>query len=508
MNRSLQYLSAAVMFLPGMLTNAAAADDRPNVIYIMADDLGYADLGCYGSEIETPVLDQLAAEGLRLRQFYNTAKCHSSRVCLLTGLYCGQAGDEAMNRGVTIAEVARQAGYSTQMSGKWHLRKQPTDRGFDRYYGHLSGATNFFTGDDTFRLNGKKWDDFGPDYYTTDAITDYALTFLDQARQEEKPYLLYVAYNAPHYPLQAPEEDVKKYRGRYSVGWDRIRADRHQRQVKLGIAEKQWGLSPRPKDVKAWEDLTDEQQDWEDFRMATYAAMVDRMDRNIGRLIADLKSNGEIDNTLIVFCSDNGACPFERTRGKQYQPWDSRSYWTYDKGWAHVGNTPFRLYKQNQHEGGISSPCIVHWPNGLKTDPGSISDQPAHLIDLMATLVDVAGAEYPTSYNDRAVEPLQGETLRPIFAGKEREPHEWLYFQFSTNRAIRRGDLKLVTPRAAPWELYDVAKDRTEMHNLIDKNAGLAAELKELWYDIAENVDQLSGKMLKPVRREKRPADQ
>ena len=369
------------------LANHALAE-RPNIVLIMADDLGFSDLGCYGSEIETPNLDALASAGLRFTQFYNTAKCHSSRVSLLTGLYCDQAGGAELSRGATIAEVLSRAGYFTAMSGKWHLDKQPTDFGFDRYWGHLSGAANFFTGNDSFRLNGKPWKvpkTFnGRRFYTTHAITDFALEFLAEAQESKQPFLLYVAYNAPHYPLHAPQADVKKYDGRYDSGWDKLRVARHRKQIESGLMPKQWPLSPRPGHVRAWNSLPQTERVWEADRMEAFAAMVDVLDQNIGRLVGALQQNGLFDNTLILFCSDNGACPFERTRGRYLKPWDEKSYWTYDASWAHVGNTPFRLYKQNQHEGRIASPLIVHWPTGLKTRDGEITHQPGHLIDFMA----------------------------------------------------------------------------------------------------------------------------
>ncbi|MDB4538000.1 sulfatase-like hydrolase/transferase, partial [Akkermansiaceae bacterium] len=392
---------------------------RPNIVLIMADDLGFADLGCYGSEIETPNLDTLAKDGLRFTQFYNTAKCHSSRVSLLTGLYCDQAGGASLSRGATIAEALNSANYHTMMVGKWHLSKEPTDFGFQRYWGHLSGATNFFTGDDTFRLNSKKWTVpktlKGKPFYTTTANVDFAIDFLDDYLLTEalkmpqgttalidggdleggtpssmRPFLLYTAFNAPHYPLHAPEADVKKYDGKYAEGWDILRARRHKKQLDSGLLPAKWKLSPRAAHIPAWDSLSKEDKQWEEDRMEVYAAMVDVLDQEIGRLIAHLKEKGLYDNTLILFCSDNGACPFDRTRGKDKQPWDSESYWCYDVGWASVGNTPFRLYKQNQHEGGIASPMIAHLPKsmtaeGKDTPLGKITDQPAHLVDFMAT---------------------------------------------------------------------------------------------------------------------------
>ncbi|MCA9060843.1 MAG: sulfatase-like hydrolase/transferase, partial [Planctomycetaceae bacterium] len=315
-----------------------ATTDRPNVVLIMADDLGFSDLGCYGSEIRTPNLDRLAAEGLRFNQFYNTAKCHSSRICLLTGKYTFQAGNEAMDQALTIAEVMEHGGYFTAMAGKWHLQQEPTDRGFQRYWGHLSGATNYFTGDKSFRLNGQPWQDFDESFYTTDRNVDFAMQFIDEAIQQQKPFFQYIAFNAPHYPLQAREEDIDRYRGQYHQGWDLIRQQRFERQLKSGLLPAGTQLSPRPDYIPAWDQLTADERAWEEARMEVFAAMVDRLDQNIGRLIQHLTDRGVLDNTILLFCSDNGACPFERTKGREFPASDSRSYWCYDVGWAHVGN--------------------------------------------------------------------------------------------------------------------------------------------------------------------------
>jgi len=486
---------------------AAAADPaRPNIVMIMADDLGFADLGCYGGEIETPRLDALAAEGLQFTQFYNTAKCHSSRVSLLTGLYCDQAGGARLSRGATFAEVLADAGYSTSMVGKWHLSKQPTDFGFQRYWGHLSGATNFFTGDDSFRLNGEKWDVpkqlNGRPFYTTHAITDFAIDFLEDSLEREKPFLLYAAYNAPHYPLQAPEQAVRQYAGRYDAGWDAIRRQRHWRQLASGLLPKKWKLSPRPDHVPAWDSLSPRQQRWESDRMATFAAMVDVLDENVGRLVDYLRERQVLENTIILFCSDNGGCPFERTRGRHLAPWDPRSYWTYDAAWANASNTPFRLYKQNQHEGGISSPLIVHWPAGLKTEAGALCREPTHLIDMMPTFVDLAGATYPQRVGDRQLEPLQGKSLSPLFRQENFVPHEQLYFHFGTDRALRQGPWKLVSAKRGRWELYNLDDDRTELHDLAAEQPARVAKMTAEWMRMAEQVDRLQGPHLRPVRDE------
>ena len=497
-------VSLIVVLVLAFASFAALAAERPNIILIMADDLGFADLGCYGSEIETPNLDSLAAEGLRFTQFYNTAKCHSSRVSLLTGLYCDQAGGAKLNRGSTIAELLADAGYFTAMVGKWHLSKQPTEFGFQRYWGHLSGATNFFTGDKTFRLNGQEWEVpkslNGHPFYTTHAIADFALDFLEEATKTDKPFLLYTAFNAPHYPLQAPEEAVKKYDGRYDRGWDKLRIERHRRQLKSGLLPAKWKLSPRPEHVPAWDSLNEEERQWEADRMEVFAAMVDLLDENVGRLVEFLKKKDILDNTLILFCSDNGACPFERTRGRYLRPWDPKSYWTYDASWAHAGNTPFRLYKQNQHEGGISSPLIVHWPEGLETESGSITNQPGHLIDFMATFIDVADATYPKQIGARRIDPLQGKSLLPIFRSEIRQPHETLYFHFGTDRALRQGPWKMVSAKLGKWELYNLDDDRTELNSLSAQQPKRVAAMSAEWFRMAEEIDRLKGRALAPVQ--------
>jgi len=498
----LLFLSAATLGI-----GHAVSAPRPNIVLIMADDLGFSDIGCYGGEIETPNLDALAAGGLRFTQFYNTAKCHSSRVDLLTGMYCGQAGSTSLSRGATIAEVLKPAGYATLMVGKWHLKGEPTERGFERYFGHLSGATNFFTGDNSFRLDGDKFEVPQQGFYTTDANTDYAIRFVSETLESkpEKPFFLYCAYNAPHYPLHAPEAEVMKYRGKYKKGWAKLRNERYARQLQMGLVPAKWALSPQPEDVRDWKSLSAEDKDWEDFRMAAYAGMVDRLDQQIGRLIAHLKAKGVYDNTLVMFCSDNGACPFERTRGKDKMPWDPKSYWTYDTGWAHAGNTPFRWYKQNQHEGGISSPMIAHWPAGLKAEKGSFERSPAHLIDFMATCIDLGGAKYPKQVRGNKDDPLMGKSLAPLFAGGSRTGHEFLYFHFGNNRAIRRGNWKLVSARGGPWELYDLEADRTELNNLAKAKPELTAELSKSWHEFAEKTDRLPEKQRKPVAKKSQP---
>ena len=463
------------------LLGASAPAAKPNILVILVDDMGWSDLGCYGGEIKTPTLDRLASKGLRFSQFYNTAKCSQTRATLLTGLYHPEVATMALKDCMTLGEAMKRAGYFTAMSGKWHLGNQPTDRGFDRYFGHLSGATNFFIGNDSFRLNGEPFKVPKTGFYTTDANTDYAIKFVNEAVDSRKPFLLYLAYNAPHYPLQVPKEEVDKYRGKYKIGWDKLRKRRYARQKELGILAREWPLSPRPKSVKPWDSLSDKDKDKEDLRMSAYAGMVDRVDQNVGRLMAELDKLGVTDDTLLMFLSDNGGCPFERSRNTHLPPWDPGSYWTYDTAWANACNTPWRLYKQNQHEGGISTPLIVHWPKGLKVEAGSITHEPGHVIDIMATCLDVAGSDYPKELNGRKLKPLRGKSLVPVFETGKRKDHEVLYFQFSNNRAIRQGKWKLVSARGGPWELYDIEADRTESNDLASAESERAAAMAKQW---------------------------
>jgi arylsulfatase len=379
------------------------------------------------------------------------------------------------------------------MTGKWHLNQTPLDRGWQEYFGHLSGATNFFKGDNTFRLGTEVFTVPDSGFYTTDANTDYAIEFLKKSPRD-KPFFLYIAHNAPHYPLQAPREDIEKYRGKYMDGWDQMRTSRLAKQQELGIVDADLTPAPRPKDVPAWDSLTEKEQKHEDLMMATYAAMIDRVDQNIGRLVDHLKSTGQWENTLFLFLSDNGACPFQRSKKQTIEnnlmPWDPDSYWTYDKGWAHANNTPFREYKQNQHEGGITTPLIAHWPVGITT-PGSITKQPGHLVDIMATCLDVAETTYPTEFNGNPVGPPRGLSLSPIFAGETRTPHEAIYFSFyGKNNALRAGDWKLVNKNSKAFELYNLAEDRTELKNLKQSHPEKFKQMRELWDEYSNEVGE------------------
>lgn len=468
---------------------------KPNILLIMTDDLAFSDLGCYGSEIDTPNLDRLAANGLRVSQFYNTAKCHSSRVSLLTGRWCIQAGNEDMNKAVTIPEVLAPAGYSTAMTGKWHLNKEPTDFGFQKFFGHLSGACSYYKGDNTFRLNGKSWEVPKENFYTTVANVEYGKKFIAEAREEKKPWFLYIAFNAPHAPLQPLKEDYEKYRNRYKNGWDEMNKARFEKQKKTGIIPENLKISPRPDHIPAWDSLTDDLKSWESRRMAAYAALIDRVDQEIGKLVKDIEAAGELDNTLIVFVSDNGACPYDRANlGIEKEPYDPTSKWSDSTGWAWARNTPFRYYKQNQFEGGISSPAIFHWPAGIKAAKGSVSDSPAHLVDLLPTLAEIGGAKIPETYPDREPTPLAGTSITPIFAGEKMTSRPPIHLLFGNDRGLRIGDWKIVSLRSQPWELYNISEDRTELNNLAAKHPEKVTEMVNQWNQIAKETMRIDPK--------------
>jgi arylsulfatase len=447
-----------------------AATTRPNLVVIVCDDMGFSDLGCYGGEIDTPNLDRLAARGLRFTDFHNNAKCSETRASIMTGLWHQQSKNLKLPGHVTMAEVLGDAGYRTLMSGKWHLASTPPERGFDRYFGFLSGAINFFTGRDwQSGKNLMRLDDqvYAPnaDFYSTDAFTDFAIRFLEETSRSESPFFLYLAHNAPHFPLHALPEDIAKYRGRYHSGWDVIRKQRYERLLELGIIDSTWHLSPRDPKVESWESLTADEAAFLEPMMEVYAAMVDRLDQNIGRLIQHLESTNQLNNTLIIFFSDNGACPYERMRSPGVAPGPAESDIAYDARWANLCNSPLRLYKQYAHHGGTLTPMIVHWPDGVD-DPGSFRSFPSHLVDLMPTFVELAGATYPQQANGRPVLAMEGVSLVPVLRGQQRERSEPIFWEFSGNHAVREGNWKLVAERSKEWELYDLSQDRTETNDL------------------------------------------
>ena len=498
---------AGVMVLVGFPVDAEAAS-RPNIVIIVCDDMGFSDLGCFGSEIDTPNLDQLAAGGLRFTDFHNNAKCSETRASILTGLWHQQSKNLKLSNHVTVAEALKPAGYATMMSGKWHVAGQPRDRGFDRYFGFLSGAINFYTGVDwgsgknLMRLDREEYE-APKDFYSTNAFTEYATDFVDEALDADKdrPFFLYLAHNAPHFPLHALPEDIAKYKGKYSEGWDVIRRRRHARLLELGIIDDTWRLSDRDPKVEAWNNTSAKEKAFLEPMMEVYAAMVDRLDQNIGRLVTHLKDRGEFDNTLILFFSDNGACPYQRLRTDVLTPGPVNSDIAYDARWANMCNTPLRLYKQYAHEGGSSTPMIAHWPNGIKAR-GMLTGYTAHLVDLMPTVMELSGAEYPTHFNGKKILPMEGASLVPAFNGtKTRNASKPIFWEYSGNHAVRDGQWKLVAERNKNWELYDLSSDRSETENLADKQPQRVQKMAaqyDAWANRTGAKNHKQSKRLKP----------
>jgi len=494
---------------------------RPNILLILNDDMGFSDLGCYGGEVRTPTLDRLAAGGLRFTQFYNTARCCPSRASLLTGLHPHQAavghmmddlgldgyvGDLSPNC-VTIAEALGAAGYGTYMSGKWHVTRfcdepkhnWPCQRGFDRYYGIITGASNYFDAETLTRDNERIQSPRDGEYYITDDFSNRMAEFIDDhfAGNDDKPFFGYLAYTAPHWPLHAPDEDIARYAGRFDAGWDALRTQRLERMVQMGIIDPSWQLSPRDPNQPPWEG--EPHKAWQARRMEVYAAQIDRMDQGIGRVVEALERAGELDNTLIVFLADNGGCeeeigvpreptaylrdgrPVKAGNAPTIWPGTEDTYCSYGVPWANLSDTPFREYKHWVHEGGIATPLIVHWPAGIDGDHnGQLRHQTGQLPDIMATFLDVAGAEYPRRRDGEDVQPLEGFSMTPALAD-DPPLRDVLYFEHEGNRCVRRGKWKLVNKFPGGWELYDMDADRTELNDLVDVHPEIVAELSALY---------------------------
>ncbi len=507
---SLVLLLLAGCYIRGFAQKGTA--DRPNIVIILADDMGYSDLGCYGGEIQTPNIDKLAEEGLRFRSFYNAGRCCPTRASLLTGQYPHDAGmghmvsyaDEPIEPGPyqgflrtdqpTIAEVLRNAGYSTYMVGKWHVGERPQhwprQRGFDRYFGLISGASSYYELVDEKRRrvmvhDDAIWNPPAAGFYMTDAFTDTALTFVNQhyadSHAAKQPFLLYLAYTAPHWPLHAPDSIVAKYEARYLRGWDAIRASRFEQMMVSGVIDDRYTPGSRPEDIPAWDSIPDKKQ-WA-RKMAVYAAMIEIMDDNIGKLVHQLEEKGVLDNTLIVFLSDNGACA-ESVERRGLNDTTKRigergSYTAYETPWAYASNTPFRKYKKYMHEGGIATPSIWHWPQGIK-QPGGFTGGVGHIIDLMPTLQELSGAN--------ANSHLPGISLVPLLQGKDaNKKHErQIYWEHEGNAAMRVGDWKLVKDKEDPsWGLYNLAEDPAESTNVSDR---YPAKLNELQVILTERL--------------------
>ena len=522
---------------------------QPNIIVILSDDMGYSDIGCFGSEIRTPNIDKLASRGLRFTQFYNTARCSPSRAALLTGLYPHQAGmghlssdnyptipgyvDDLSKNAVTMAEVLGKAGYATYMTGKWHISKNlsdkgdlsnwPIQRGFQRFFGTLNGSGSYYdpgtlTSNNTFIAPGK-------DFYYTNAISDTAVKYIKE-NPKQKPFFLYVAYTAGHWPLHAPENEIQKYKGVYDKGWDILREQRFNRLKKAGIISANCVLTPRGVEIPEWKD--EPLKDWQIRRMQVFAAMVDIMDQGIGKIITTLEQKGILDNTIIFYMQDNGGCaetqgtdqpevqptaeqaklkPFSYDsvftgkkplysrdgrwvrNGIGVMPGDANTFSTYGMEWANVSNTPYRLYKHWTHEGGIATPLVVHWPKGI-IKKGEIRNQPGHLIDIMATCLAITGVQYPTKFNGNEIQPFEGKNLVPAFNNLP-IVRKFIFWEHEGNRAIRTGNWKLVSTLTTlkkftaadenKWELYDLQKDPSELNNLATKFPEKVKELAQLW---------------------------
>ena len=510
-------------------TSNRAHAGKPNIIVIMCDDMGYSDIGCYGGEIETPNLDKLATNGLRFTQFYNTARCCPTRASLLTGLYSHQAGvghmtgdsglpgyrGHLMERCVTIAEALKPAGYRTFVTGKWHVGAKeknwwPLQRGFDRFYGVPEGGGFYFkpTAGRSVVLDNEivHTSQSGPmpiGWHSTDAWTDYGIKFIEEAVQRKEPFFFYLAHNAPHWPLQATDEDIARYKGKYLKGWDAMRAKRHKRMIKMGIVKKDWAITPRDKAAESWDEVNEDEKGRMDTKMAIYAAQIDRVDQGIGRLVEKLQELGIFDDTLILFLADNGGCAeggiwgFDRHKDKRIGT--AESFSSYGLSWANASNTPFRLYKHWVHEGGIATPLIAHWPAVIK-QKGELTHQPGHVIDIMATCVDVSGANYPAKYKGNEIIPMEGRSLVPAFDNKPIE-REAIYWEHEGNRAVRVGKWKLVSRHPGGWELYDLEADRTELNSLAEKNPQKVAELIAMYESWAARCGVRPWPVRKPKKK-------
>jgi len=546
MNRSAAW-ALLLVAIPFLLSTASAQQRaQPNIVLIMADDLGYSDIGAFGSEIHTPNLDKLAGEGLRMTQFYNTGRCCPSRASLMTGLYPHQAGvgdmlqDDGLEaysthlnfNSVTLAEVLQSAGYHTIISGKWHVGNEPeywpTQRGFvDQYFsngttGHYFGISNgrqyivngkdIPAGDNWLRSGESEYqlykNEDGTQWYATDAIASHAIDFVRNYRNTEKkkPFFLYLPFTAPHWPLHAFESDIAKYQGTYLGGWDSLREVRYERLKSLGIVKADWPLSERNSNVKDWKSLSIAEKHYYDRLMAVYAAMIDRLDQNIGRVLAALKQSGDLDNTLILFLADNGGCHEMVHRGdKAALPGTPDSYDGYEYGWASASNTPFKWFKHWTHEGGISTPFIAWYPTVIK-QPGS-SDAVGYIADIMPTLVELSGASYPREYKGHDITPTIGQSLVPIFSNKANSGRDVTWWEHEGNRALRKGDWKIVsrydyaTNTELPWELYNLRADRSESKDLSRDNPNKLNELVTLHATWAHRVKAVPYRQLVESRK-------
>lgn len=477
-----------------------AAEKRPNILLIMADDLGYADLGCYGGEIDTPNLDSLAESGVRFSQFRATPMCTTTRVALMAGMSYQAAGAGSYKQAIPLPSLLKDAGYRTMMTGKWHAGKVDprSPEVFDRFFGFLGGMTDCYVGGPDWFMGQESFSDFDEDFDATTAITDEAIVFMEEAIDEEEPFFMFVSYNAPHHPLQAKRETVEKYLGSYADGYEVINDERYQHQLEMGLVDPAWTPAPAGVEVRRWDDLSDERQEIEDFRMAAYAAMVDEMDVGIGRLIDFLKESGKYDDTLVIFFSDNGG---DYNNGSiltdaTQMPWLPNDNPTSSNGWAWVKNTPFANYKHASHEGALTVPFIVNWPKCLKLPEGSIEDASVAVTDIYPTLLDIAGQTYPGK--EFGLRPLTGRSFLPVLTEDAafKAPPRFLWF--AQSRAWIEGEMKVVSLYGGPWQLYDMKADRTEQHDLSGERPNETARLARKWMDYARQIGMPPAKRLPP----------
>jgi arylsulfatase A-like enzyme len=519
---------------------------RPNILLILADDMGFSDLGATGSEIRTPNIDGIARRGKLFSSLYNCGRCCPTRASLLTWLYPHKAGVGHMganlgsvayqghlrNDAGTIAELLRPAGYRTLMAGKWHVagdfwarlvdtwrvgdveHPTPRQRGFDRFYGIIDGTINYFS-PWYIMENDRKVEVSPTDFYFTDAITDKAIAMIGESVRDEKPFFMYLAHCAPHWPLQAHPEDIARYEGAYRNGWDATRTARHEEMLARGVLKHRWAISPRDADAPAWTNTP--HREWEARRMGVYAAMIDRMDQQIGRVLDALRRFGQYDDTLVLFLSDNGGCaelmredgwakfyPDITNDGKKITlgnrpdilPGSSQTYMSYELPWANVSNTPFRLFKHWVHEGGIATPLLVQWPARFAS--GGVAHQPCHVVDILPTILEVAGAAYPSELGGHPLQSLDGESLLPLMEG-----HRWtrarpIFWEHEGNAAVREENFKLVRKFNQPWELYDMEVDRTELHDLSHGNRRIMGRLLAEYEKWAESVGVVDWNIQQP----------
>jgi len=522
-----------IVFPAAIFAQNTKPQTKPNILIILVDDMGYSDLGCYGGEIRTPNIDRLAANGIKFSQMHNSAKCFPSRASLVTGLYFQRTEVANFSNTATLGEVLQPAGYNTWWSGKHHARFNPVTRGFDHYYGMIGGAENHFNpwsveipgqpspdGKGKDKVKIKPWMDdlkkvtpWQTVKYDTDGFTDKALQWIDESKKDKKPFLLYVAYTAPHYPLQAWPEDIAKYKGVYDGGYDAVREARYKRQIELGLVDPKTSPLPpteaRKKKSSVEAALTAEELRTEAMKMEIYAAMVDRVDQNVGRLVNKLKEQGKLDNTIIMFMSDNGGCA-ETPKAGDIDPTapmgSVATFITYGQKWATVSNTPLRKWKQDSFEGGIGTPFIVQWPASIKPQT-TWNREPAHLIDIMPTLVDITGAKYPGNSKELNIKPMDGASLLPAFKAQPIARTQPIFFQFSNGSAVIDGQWKMVRD-SKTWELYDMATDRTETHNLANKKPELVQKLdaqwQAWWKDCTGNDWDGNGKKYKSDKKDKK----